>query len=245
VFKVPASGGAFASVPSGASLVNPVGIAISGDNQTLFIADRSAGIFKLAASGGTATVLSGTESSHPRGVEVAASGSADLVYFTGDEATTGTAGVFTIPPSGGAVATLAKGSPFLQPTGVAVASSGDVYVSNPATFGPRPGPGSVLKISAGAVSVVTSGLPFGYPAGVALNRANSTLLVSGLDTTMSHAAVYAINLTSTMVTSYSQGIDQIPGAGGLHRAATVDVFSWAGSCGATNCGDIVFKVKTN
>lgn len=228
VFKVPAAGGAATQIAAGAPLTLPSGIAVSGDDQQLYIADTSAGVLRMATSGGALTALAGTSAAHPRGLDVARRDGADVVYFTGSDPASGAGAVFTVPGGGGAVVTLAQGQPLAAPVGIAVAAGGEVYVANPPAFGRGAGAGSVLKIAGGTTSSVAEGLPLGYPAGLALDHRGATLFVSGLDATRSHAAVYAVDLATRAVTTYSQGIAQNSGAGGVHRAATRDILGWCG-----------------
>lgn len=228
VFKVPAAGGTATQIAAGAPLTLPSGIAVSSDDQQLYITDTNAGVLRMATSGGALTALAGTSETHPRGLEVARRAGADVVYFTGSDPASGAGAVFTVPGSGGAVVTLAQGQPLAAPVGIAVTEKGDVYVSNPPAFGKGAGVGSILKIAGGTASTVAEGLPLGYPAGVALDSRATTLFASGLDATRSHAAVYAVDLATRAVTSYSQGIAQNSGAGGVHRAATRDILGWCG-----------------
>lgn len=228
VFKVPAAGGTATQLAAGAPLSLPSGIAVSGDDQQLYIADGNAGVLRMATSGGALTSLAGTSEAHPRGLDVVRRAGADVVYFTGSDPASSAGAVFTVPGSGGTVVTLAQGQPLAAPVGLAVNAQGDVYVSNPPAFSRTAATSSVLKITGGTVSTVAEGLPLGYPAGVALDSRGTTLFVSGLDAQRSHAAVYAIDLATRAVTTYSKGIAENSGAGGVHRAATRDILGWCG-----------------
>lgn len=229
VYMVTSTGGAMAvQITAGAPLVAPNGLAISGDDQTLYISDTSAGLFKLPTRGGSPQLIAGTDQHHPRGLDVAPSGGTDVIFFTGDDPATGQGGVFTVSPAGGAITTVAKGSPLLTPVGIVVGNDGTVYVSNPLAFAANAPAGSLFQIAAGKPTQLVAGLRLGYPAGVALNLNNSLLLASGLDSDKGTAVVYAVNLTSKVLTTYNQGISANTGAGGVHRARNADIFGWCG-----------------
>lgn len=229
VFTVPAAGGQVTSVFAGPPLVAPNGISISADDKLLYIADTSAGLFKLAVSGSSPQLISGTTALHPRGVDVVQSGGAEVVYFTGDDGATGLGSVFSMPGSGGPITTVAKGSPLGTPVGIVVGTNGNVYVSNPVAFAANSPAGTVLQVSGGKFTELAGGLTLGYPAGLALNLSNTTLIVSGLDGAQGRAAVYAVDLNTKVLTTYNQGISENTGAGGVHRALKFDIFGWAGS----------------
>jgi sugar lactone lactonase YvrE len=242
VYRVLASGGTADVITAGAPLVAPNGIAISADDLTLYIADTSAGLFKLSVPGGSPQLIAGTAANHPRGIDVAQSGGADVLYFTGDDPTSGQGGVFSIPAAGGAITTVAKGPPLVTPVGIVVGPSGTIYVSNPVAFAPNSPTGTVYQIAGGVPTQLASGLNLGYPAGVSLSLDNTTLVVSGLDAQPTgHAQVYAINLNSKVLTTYNQGISDNTGAGGLHRALKFQIFGW---CGSTLGGNgTVYRVE--
>lgn len=242
VYMVTSTGGAMAvQITAGPPLVAPNGLAISSDDQTLYISDTSAGLFKLAARGGTPQLLAGTDMHHPRGLDVTQSGGADVIFFTGDDPATGQGGVFTIAAAGGAITTVAKGTPLLTPVGIVVAKDGTVYVSNPLAFAANAPAGGLFQIVAGKPTQLVGGLRLGYPAGIALTLNNSLLLASGLDADKGTAVVYAVNLTSKVLTTYNQGISANTGAGGVHRARNADIFGWCGT--AVGSAGTVYRIQ--
>lgn len=239
VYQVAAAGGTAKALATGAPLVSPFGIAISADDKTLFVADAAAGydpndpagadkvgaIFTLATSGGTPAVLAGTEGTRPRAVEIGSDASADTLFFSGQGASDGKPGVFKIPAAGGAVSAVFSGDPLTDPGGVAVARDGTIYVAN--TTSAMDGTASIYKIKDGAATLVAGDLRAGYPAGIALSQNGGTLLVSGRDRTLGTDVVYRIVLDTNTVSQFSMGIENNTDAGGLHRARSADVFSWA------------------
>jgi hypothetical protein len=87
IWKANASGGGVTKLFSGDPLASPVGITVSADGNTLYIADPTAAtgdtdtgkIFSLASAGGTPAAVANTDGFAPRGVEMLGN---DL-YFTG------------------------------------------------------------------------------------------------------------------------------------------------------------------
>jgi sugar lactone lactonase YvrE len=239
VYQVAAAGGMARALATGTPLVSPLGIAISADDKTLFIADAAAGydpnnpagadkvgaLFTLAASGGSPAVLAGTEGSRPRAVELGSDAGTDTLFFSGQGASDGRPGVFKIPAAGGAVSAVFSGDPLTDPGGVAVARDGTVYVAN--TTSAQDGTASIYKLKDGAATLVAGDLRSGYPAGIALSQNGGTLLVSGRDRTLGTDVVYRIALDTNTVTQFAMGIENNTDAGGLHRARSADVFSWA------------------
>src|SRR5262249_13585391 len=149
---------------------------------------------------------------------------ADVLYFSGRDATSGQPGLFK--RAGGAVTTVAGGDPFMDPSGVAVTRSGTVYVANSGSVdGGRAG---ILQVTGGQATEVARGLRAGFPAGIALTLDEHTLLVSAHDVTTGGDAVLSIDLSGSHAThSYDNGIADHVDAGGLHRARSTGVFSWA------------------
>lgn len=238
VFKVAASGGPVTKIFSGAPLQSPLGIAISSDDKTLYIADSAAGhdpndpdarpgvgqIFKLPVAGGTPMVVSGTEGTRPRGLDLRAEGNNDVLYFSGNDPQSGAPALLRIGTGG--LTTVASGEPFHDPSGVAVADNGDVYVTDSTGSGGS-SRASVIKVAGGAASVLVSGLQVGSPAGAALTRSQTLLLVSGRNGDRNADLVYKIRVATGEVSSADAGIADNTDAGGLHRARNADLFSWA------------------
>jgi sugar lactone lactonase YvrE len=239
VYSVPAMGGAAVPLAIGAPFVSPIGIAISTDDKTLYIADTAAGydpsdpmgsdnvgmIYSLPVAGGTPQPLQGTAGLRPRSIDVGTANGADVLWFTGNT-TTGDAAVFNIGPSGGAATTVVSGAPLVDPSGIALTKSGDAYVVN--TTAPDSGVATIYKIAGGMATQYVSGLQVGYPAGAALSQGESVLLVSGRDGQLGTDVVYTIKLDSTMaVGTVNMGIEGNTDAAGLHRARSANIFSWA------------------
>jgi hypothetical protein len=234
IFKVAASGGgAPQKLHEGAPLSSPFGITISDDGSTLFLADSSAEtsedradgkVFSMSATGGSPTALAGTEGMHPAGVEVRG----DALYVTGKK--DGKAGLFKTGLGGGNVSAVAVDGPFVDPGGVAIAKNGDAYVVDTGAVTKDQVLASVLKITPdGKTSIVVDGLAVGHPAGIALTNDDSTILVSGLDTTKGTDVVVKVSLRDRSVALFTDKIGDFQESAGLHRARNADVFAWADS----------------
>lgn len=247
VFRVavPAAG-AMPAVPTlliaGMGMALPLGIAISPDDATLYIADPGAdrgtaeadlgagAVFAIAAAGGTPRVLAlGATLVHPNAVSISSDGADLLVSAQLLNATTGdrTHGVFRAPRAGSAASVVAMN--LSGPSGVSQATGGAVVVADLRRTGPRAG--AAVTISPGAPAAVTGDLVANFPAGLAHTLDGRGILISGaaqgsaglLTVVVGDGGVSApAGLSSGMVTPL-----------GLHRARTVDVWSVADE----NAGD--------
>ena len=234
LFSVPAQGGDEVAVAIGAPFVEPMGVAVSSDGATIYVADAMAtvdgatgAIFAVPAAGGSATPLAGTIGSAVRGLEVKNVEGSDVVYFTGVDASDGQAAVMRVAAAGGEVSILAKGAPLVMPMGVAIADSGTVYVAD--RNGSGEGWGSVFRIADGKVEQIAEYFRTGPVVGAALTLDQSLLLVSALDASHDSAQVLVISLATGDKLIANKGISQNRGSGGVHRAHNRNFFAWADS----------------
>lgn len=239
VFSVPAGGGKVSTVTDGAPFVRISAVAVASDGSHVYAADQRIGSIDapgaiLTAPVATtvsqlATVLPGTEGRSPRGLDVVQRNGADVVYFTGTDPVTGSAGVFQIPAAGGTATTVAEGAPFASLDSVTVSAQGVVYVSD---RGAVPGQGQVFRVSGGAATPILTGLRLGAPAGVALIHDDATLLVSTLDPKTMGDQLTFVDLASgkTAVATKVIGANN-NSSGGLHRAYAAPVLAWADTGG--------------
>ncbi|HVY46542.1 MAG TPA: hypothetical protein VHB21_11715, partial [Minicystis sp.] len=206
VFSVPVSGGQ-PNVVTQTGLVAPLGLALSTDQKTLFVADPAAetpkedggSIFSVQAEGGAPSALAGTSGAVPRALDVVDEGNKTFVYFSGN--VMGAPGVFKVGATGGAIDDVASGAPFRDPAGLAVARDGTVYVVD--TVGGSRTDATVLAVSSkGHTTTLLNHADVGYPAGVALSQDEKALLVSGLRDAYGHAAVLRVDLASHEVTTF-------------------------------------------
>jgi len=246
IFKVAATGGPITKLFQGEPLVSPFGITISGDGQTLYIADsgsetseeRAGGrVFSLGVGGGAPTPLAGTEGLAPGGVEV----SGDALYITGRR--DGRAGLFKTGLAGGGVAEVAVGAAFSDPSGVAIAKNGDAYVVDTGSAIHGPALASVVKVSPdGKTEVVLEGLAVGHPAGIALAADDGKIFVSGFDAEKGTDVVFTIDPKTREVGMFTDQISEFMESAGLHRARNLNVFAWADS--HANRTGTVYVLKT-
>jgi hypothetical protein len=250
IFKASATTPAAATVLAfGDPLASPFGLDVSTDGTTLVVADSaaldSAGLdhgclFSLSAStAGTPAVLSGTTGYQPRGVVITRESNADVVYFTGLDATTHEAGVFKTGLTGGTVSVVLKGAPFHDPSGLAVAADGTIYTAD--TTATDIGHAQLIKVSAGAASVLIPDMRVGYPAGVALSQDEKFVLISALDPAAGTDIVIRYDVMGNTSSTYSTTISAFSESAGLKRAKNADTYIWADS--HANSGGTVYVIN--
>jgi sugar lactone lactonase YvrE len=246
IYKVAAAGGPVTKLFQGEPLVSPFGITISGDGQTLYIADsgsvtseeRSDGrVYSLGVGGGAPTPLAGTDGLAPGGVEV----SGDALYITGKK--DGRAGLFKTGLGGGDVTAVAASGVFTDPSGVAIAHNGDAYVVDSGSAMSGQALASVVKVSPdGKTEVVLEGLSVGHPAGVALSADDAKIFVSGFDPAKGTDVVFTVDAKTHAVGTFTDQISEFTESAGLHRARNLNVFAWADS--HANRTGTVYVLKT-
>ena len=242
LFQVPAAGGAITTIASGTPLGAPLGISVSLDGTTLFVADPGAAsggaILSVPSAGGAPTALGGTAGYYPGGVVVAKVNDQESVYFTGRDPTSGAPGLFMTAEAGGGVTTVAEGAPFAEPGGVVVAKDGTAYVADSLASGDL---AAIVKVSGGAASLLVPRIGVGFPAGVTLTEDESTLLVSGLDPVTRTDLVYFADVKTGELSRLTDPISAFHDSAGLHRAYGANVFAWADSRANTNGTVYVLK----
>lgn len=241
VFMTSAEGGDITPLHVGAPLASPIGITVSLDGATLYIADAAAitgtaedvedndergAVMTVPTAGGAVAVLAGTEGMSPGGVVIARVGSSSesWLYFSGQTAAEETPGVFRVSPSGGTPTVLASGAALREPAGIAATGDGVVFVIDAQGSDEL---ASVVRIAEGEVSTVLPNIGVGFPAGIALVQNESALLISGLHPTNRTDLVYRVELDPFAVSEISAGIDGFSEPAGIHRAHDVDVYAWA------------------
>ncbi len=270
VFSVAATGGDVKTLAVGAPFIMPLGIAISSDGKTLYVADpMSAGpsgnvIYTLPVEGGTPKALDVTRGTMPHGLEVIDEKGADQVYFSGRNPDTGQPAILKVAASGGTVRVIASGAPLVDPSGVAIAQDGTVYVLDRLASGK--GLGAVIRIKNQKAEIIAKDVRAGGElAGITLKHDDSLLLVSSLDTKKGTAQVLLIDPKTLQTGIVNKVIGESTAAGGLHRAFKApdkfsrgsmtdlmkpdfsshrETFSWADSTAGPQ-GGRVFVVKAS
>jgi hypothetical protein len=232
VFKAPAAGGMPTRL---ADLVAPGSVDVTGDGQTLVVADpgveSSSGalgaIVTVSASGGMPSVVGGTEGTLPQGV--AASGS--RIVFTGADPADGAPAVFETSVGGGLTTLLKSG--LNGPSGVAIAPSGDVYVLDADADGAS---SRLLKVGTGTPLV--TGLRPGFPGGLAIAENGLNLLVATSDATTGKGQLERFTVSGTRAGNpATMTIGSFDEPAGLHRAAQSDSYAYVDS-GASDSGSV-------
>jgi sugar lactone lactonase YvrE len=183
LFRSAGAGMTPTAVPvTGVALVFPTGMAISGDDNRIYIADQAANramtgsgteegaLISIPTEGGAATALNIGALRRPRAV---------TAHGTPEQLTPVVA---RMAATGGTVTVLAMGggtSPLRDPSAVAVAADGTTYVTDGRADS---GLGAVFRIPmGGAPARIVGRLRMSHPAGIALSRDERRLLVAGWD----------------------------------------------------------------
>lgn len=260
VFSVPAAGGTVVTLTVGAPLTTPVGIAVSTDGQTLYLADTHAQIngtaamtmtgalFSLSSSGGAPTPIPGTAHTAPRGLTVVKENNVDVIYFTGVDPADGQPAVMRIPAAGGALTVEEKGEGMVEPVGIAVSKTGALYIADQAAAGN--GLGTLFRFKphtdqgrSSHAERLADFVRMGAPAGITLTLDESLVLVSSLDTLGRTSQVLVVNTTTNAQGIVNKVIGVNRTSGGLHRAHNNNVMAWCGVTAGGSGDGIVFRVR--
>jgi DNA-binding beta-propeller fold protein YncE len=256
VFKTSINGGTVVSLTVGAPFTQPLGVDISTDGQTIFVADSSVPaqsrfrrpqlakgmLFRIPVGGGTPVAVAGTECTAPRGLTLTQENGVEMIYFTGIDPHDDQPAVMKIPAAGGTLTVIDKGAPLVLPTGIAVSKEGTIYISDQARA--TQGTDNVFRISQKhetdqSSSTATSPLDTasshrellatvrgGNPAGVALTQNGTLLLVSSHDDRLGASQVLVINTSTLHKGIVNTVIGTNDASGGLHRAYNSSEMVW-------------------
>lgn len=265
VFRIPATGGTVVTLTVGIPLTTPVGLAVSTDGQTLYVADTRAMvattqavastvpvtntgvIFSLPSSGGTLTPITTTIQTAPRGLTVIRENNVDMLYFTGSAPEDGQPAVMKVPASGGALTIVEKGGQLVEPVGIAVNKNGVIYVADQAAAGN--GLGTLFQFNPheqnarnNHAEILANRIRLGNPAGITLTVDESLLLVSSLDRAAGTSQVLVIDTTTRALGIVNKVIGVNHASGGLHRAHNKNEMAWCGVTAGTSGQGTVFRV---
>lgn len=246
VFSVPGEGGeATDLIPDTSLFVSPRGIDLSTDGTRLYVADPDlmdgqGGMVMVVLETLAVAVVSGTEGTTPRALDVVPGAVGDVVYFVGKVAGSDDAAILKIPAEGGTATTVISGNGLVTPDGVAADSSGVLYIVDRDKAGP--GLGQLLRYS-GQLEILVSDILPGEPAGVAVTTDNSTVVVSAMDRQMGTDEVLLVSTEDKSVHHFTQVVGENTAAGGVHRAPNRDVFAWADS--AAGGRGMVYRINPN
>ena len=255
IFKVAATGGTPAVIASGVNCPTtpgcigaPLGIAVSSDGSTIYAADPAfagsandnGAIFSIPAAGGNPTALAETADYAPRAIAVQKAGGSDNIYFIGNDKTTGAPGIFK--DAAGAVTPVITGNAANDPQALAVYTDGTIYYLDQS--------GNVQKIAAAGTTATLLGgtskaIAINFPAGIDVSQDGKFLLVPNGDPVAHGQGIARIDVSNGTLTqlTLTPVLTANQEAGGLHRAANADVYSFVDTgAGATGSG-IVYLLK--
>ena len=225
LFQVSSAPGSAATVlATGAPLDAPLGLVLSCDGATLFIADmggETGGILQAPASGGAASALAVTGLVRPGSLAIGADCAS--LFATGkldDEART--PAVFEVPLAGGAARVVHQGAPLVSPTGIHVDGDGVAWVMDHHAQG-ADGAGVLFAIGPdGEVREIASKLRMGTPGGVTLTAGGGFAVIPTRDDNDA-TQLTSVDVATGAVTQLST--PSISAPAGLHSARSAGVIA--------------------
>lgn len=167
---------------SGDPLGTPIGLVLSCDGRTLYVADLggdAGAVLAISTSGGTPGDLGASGIVRPGGLAMGPD--CKSLYVTGRTAD-GTPALFRMPVAGGAASVVWMGAPLVAPTGLHVDSAGVAWVMDHLAAGAH-GEGVLFAIPSdgSAATEVISNLRMGTPGGVSLTAGGGTAVMPTRD----------------------------------------------------------------
>ncbi len=236
IFSVSSTPGSTAEVLAiGAPLGSPMGLVLSCDGATLYIADLAAsnadntqigGVLALPTSGGAVTDL-GSGIARPAGLAMGSD--CKTLHVTGLTAD-GLPGLFRLSTEGGSASPVFTGEPLVSPTGLHVDGDGVAWVMDHRAAGAA-GEGVLWAIPADGsrADEVASDLRMGTPGGVSLTAGGGTAVMPTRDRE-GNAQLTTVNI-ATGETLQLAAPDMIDPAG-LRTARKAGVFAVVDSEGS-------------
>ena len=183
VFRTAAKGGATAeAMAAGDPLESPLGLVLSCDGKTLYIADiggEAGAVLSLGTSGGSVTDLAVTGIVRPGGL---AMGPDCKTLFATGRTEDGMPALFKISTMGGAAMPVWIGEPLTSPTGLHVDADGVAWVMDHRAAGMK-GEGVLFAIphDGSAANEVISDLRMGTFGGVSLTAGGGVAVMPTVD----------------------------------------------------------------
>lgn len=224
VFETAAEAGSTAApLAIGAPLEMPLGLVMSCDGGTLYIADSGGAegaIFSLSTGGGAVADLGAIGVVRPGGLAMGPD--CETLFATG-RTTDGSPALFAISTGGGGIRTVYSGEPLVSPTGVHVDNDGVAWVMDHLAHGAA-GEGVLFAIPSegGTATEVISDLRMGTPGGVSLTAGGGVAVMPTRD------ADGRTQLTSVAIASGEMqqlSTPDITDVGGLRTARKAAVFA--------------------
>ncbi len=234
VYSVAKDGTGIQRIDQNGMLVAPVGLAVSTDGKTLYIADAAYGsgtndtgaILSLSTGGGSPSVV--TAGRTPRSIAVVREGNADQVYF-GATNDSGAASVFKAA-AGSSTATEAGATTGGEVGGIASNDGTTIYLAAPDQH-------AVLN---GTTKVVTD-VMFGLASGVAVSTDGSAVLVATRNSAGA-SGILRVPVAGGTTSFKAIGTNLVEPAG-LHRASNVEVYAFVDASGTNGAGSVWIAAK--
>jgi len=232
VFQVASSPGSVATaLAAGAPLDAPIGLAMSCDGQSVFVADmggEAGAILQAPVAGGAVAALGVTGIVRPSGLAMAPD--CTSLFATG-RLDDGTPAVFQVAIAGGAARVVYHGAPLSSPSGLHVDSLGVSWVMDHHAQGAR-GEGVLFSIPSdgSAATEVASDLRMGTPGGVSLTAGGGTAVMPTRDADGS-AQLTSVDIATGAVTQLAT--PDLTGPAGLRSARKAGVLAIVDSETAT------------
>jgi DNA-binding beta-propeller fold protein YncE len=216
-------GSAVDELASGDPLDMPIGLVMSCDGKTVYVADMggdAGAVLAVATGGGAASDLGVTGIVRPGGL--AMGHDCKTLYATG-RTDDGTPALFTIPITGGAASIVWMGDPLVSPTGLHVDSAGVAWVMDHLAAGAS-GEGVLFAIPSDGSSAteVISNLKMGTPGGVSLTAGGGTAVIPTLDDS-GHGQLTSVDIATGEMQQLATPDIQDPA--GLRTARAAGVFA--------------------
>ncbi len=224
IFKVASAPGSTADeLASDVPLIAPIGLVLSCDGKTLYIADiggDAGAVLSQSVDGGSPSDLGATGIVRPGGLAMGPD--CKQLYMTG-LTEDGQPALFRMSTAGGAASVVWMGAPLVSPTGLHVDSAGVAWVMDHLAAGAN-GEGVLFAIPSdgSAANEVVSDLRMGTPGGVSLTAGGGTAVMPTRD--------HDGNAQLTTVEIASGDINQVPAGvmidpAGLRTARAAGVFA--------------------
>jgi len=223
LFQVAAEpGSAPTALTAGEPLSAPLGLVMSCDGKTLYVADPggdTGAVLVASTSGGAATALSAAGLTRPGGIAMAPD--CTSLFATG-RLDDGTPALFQVPIGGGDARVVYQGAPLVAPTGLHVDSHGVAWVMDHHAQGAG-GEGVLFAIPSDGskATEVMSDLRMGTPGGVSLTAGGGTAVMPTRDAE-GHAQLTSVDIATGQSTQLPT--PDLSDPSGLRSARKAGVF---------------------
>ncbi|HET7503469.1 MAG TPA: hypothetical protein VFK02_20750 [Kofleriaceae bacterium] len=224
VFQVSAEPGSTATpIAAGDPLDAPLGLVLSCDGATLYVADMggdAGALLAVPTTGGTASAVAASGLTRPGGLAMARD--CKSLFATG-RLDDGTPALFQVPLAGGDARVVYSGQPLIAPTGVHVDDHGVAWVMDHQAQG-ADGEGVLFAIPSDGskATVVISNLRMGTPGGVSLTAGGGTAVMPTRDAD-GNAQLTSVDIATGQVTQLPT--PDIADPAGLRSARQAGVFA--------------------